>query len=161
MGIALVVPIWQTNSAKLLTKFSKSMKKDIQEKIRKCKALQGKSILDIIQTDRFRDNLAAYWTEQRETRSKAEASYKALAKLGGPKGMKLPSHTVARLAGLSVVDMAVEYAKVICGHSERSNAERIYIKQLGQQAFNRTMIQYVLDEFPELSDELNPKTNEN
>lgn len=136
------------------------MKKEIQEKIRSCKALQGVTIMDIVITPRFRENLAAYWTQQREVRKSAIASYEAMHKLGTPKGYKLPAHVIDDLSHLSVDDMAIEYAKVVCGGSTLTKAERVYVKQLGQQAYNLTISQIVIKEFPELADVL-LKKNEN
>ena len=133
------------------------MKKEILQKIRSCKALQGKTIFDVVELPRFVENLAAYWTEQKETRKTAIASYQAMHKLGGPKGYKLPAHVIDKLVDLSVEDLAVEYAKVVAGGSTRNNAERLYIRQIGQQAYNLTVAQYVVEEYPELESELFPK----
>lgn len=135
--------------------------KDTQRKIASCKALQGKTIFDIVSMPRFAENLAAYWTEQKEARKTAIASYQAMYKLGGPKGYKLPAHVIDKLVNLSVDDLAVEYAKVVAGGSTRNPAERKYIRQIGQQAYNLTVAQYVVDEYPELADELIPKSKTN
>ena len=140
---------------------TKTMKQEILQKICSCKALNGKTIFDIVSMPRFAENLAAYWTEQKETRKTAIASYKAMHKLGGPKGYKLPAHVIDKLVDLSVEDLAVEYAKVVAGCSTRNFAERKYIRQIGQQAYNLTMVQCVVDEYPELSDELLKKPTVN
>jgi len=131
--------------------------KETQRKIASCKALQGKTIFDVVALPRFLENLAAYWTEQKETRKTAIASYQAMHKLGGPKGYKLPAHVIDKLVDLSVEDLAVEYAKVVAGGSTRNPAERKYIRQIGQQAYNLTVSQYVVEEYPELEPELFPK----
>lgn len=131
--------------------------KETQQKIASCKALQGKTIFDIVSMPRFAENLAAYWTEQKETRKTAIASYQAMHKLGGPKGYKLPAHVINELVDLSVEDLAVEYAKVVAGGSTRNHAERLYIRQIGQQAYNLTIAQIVVDEYPELEPVLLPK----
>lgn len=136
------------------------MKKETENKVRSCKALQGLSILDIVAMPRFRENLAAYWTEQRETRKTTIASYQAMHKLGGPKGYKLPAHVIDDLAHLSVDDLAVEFGKIVCGGSTLVKAERVYIKQIGQQAYNLTISQIVVEEYPELADELLSKKSE-
>lgn len=137
------------------------MDKETQNKIRSCKALQGKTVFDIVSMPRFAKNLAAYWTEQKETRKTAIASYQAMHKLGGPKGYKLPAHVIDKLVDLSVEDLSVEYAKVVAGGSTRNTAERKYIRQIGQQAYNLTMAQIVVEEFPELEEKLLPKTKNN
>lgn len=137
------------------------MKKGVQNKIKSCKALRGKSVYDVIAMQRFVDNLAAYWTEQKETRKTAIASYQAMRKLGGPKNYKLPAHPIDDLAALSVDELAIEFTKVLSGYSKRCHAERLYIKQIGQQAYNLTVAQLIVAEFPELEDELIPKAETN
>ena len=84
-----------------------------------------------------------------------------MRKLGGAKGYKLPAHPIHRVINLSVEDFAVEYLAVIANASKRPVAERQYIQQLGQQAYNLTVAQYVVDEYPELADELIPKSKSN
>ncbi len=135
------------------------MEKETRNKIASCKALQGKSVADIIATDKFQSNLAAYWTAQREDRKAIRASYNAMRKMGGAKGMHIPAHCIDDLKDMSVEDLAVEYAKVINGSSKRNAAERKYIAQIGQQAYNLTIAQIIVEEFPELADELLPKTH--
>lgn len=135
------------------------MRKEIQQKIRQCKALQNLSVADLIATQRFLDNLAAYMTAQREDRNAIRASYEAMRKLGGAKGYKLPAHPIDRVIDMRVEDFANAYAAVINRSSKRPAAERKYIMQLGNQAYNLTVLQFVVDEFPELSDELLPKKN--
>ena len=134
-------------------------RKEIQTKIESCKALQGKTVEDLIETPRFRENLAAYMTEQRETRKAARASLKAMEKLNGP--MKLSAHPIDRVINLTVDQFADEYKRVISRESSRSRAVRQYVEQLGRQAYNLTVAQFVIDEFPELEPILLPKTNAN
>ena len=133
------------------------MKKEILQKIRSCKALQGKTIFDVVALPRFVENLAAYWTAQKTDRDAIRKSYDAMRKMGGAKGYRIPAHPIDDLAQLSVDDLAVEYAKVVAGGSTRNHAERMYIRQIGQQAYNLTVAQYVVEEYPELDPELFPK----
>ena len=49
-------------------KLREKMKKEISKKIASCKALKGKTILDIIEMPRFVENLAAYWNAQKADR---------------------------------------------------------------------------------------------
>ena len=139
----------------------KTMKKETLQKILSCKALQGKDIADVVAMPRYRDNLAAYWTAQKMDRDAIRKSYDAMHKLGGTKGYKIPAHVIDDLAGMSVEDLAVEYVVVIAGRSQRCAAERKYIRQIGQQAYNLTIAQIVVEEYPELADELLPKTKSN
>lgn len=119
------------------------------------------TVADLIATVRFRDNLAAYMTAQREDRKATRQAYETMKKLGGAKGFKLPAHTIDRVINMPVEDFAVEYAKIVCGGSAKKSSERAYIRQLGQQAYNLTVAQYVVDEYPELADELIPKSKAN
>jgi len=137
------------------------MKPETQKKINACKALNGMSVADLIATDRFRNNLGAYMIAQREDRKQIRASYEAMRKMGGAKGYKLPAHTIDRVMDLSVEEFTNAFASIINGVSKRTASEREYIAQLGFQAYNLTVIQYVIEEFPELEKELIPKTNEN
>ena len=137
------------------------MKPETIKKINQCKALQGMTVADLCATARFRDNLAAYWTVQKEDRKAIQESYKAMHKLGGAKGYKLPAHTIDRIFNLTVDDLVQAYKEIINGHCDRPFSERRYIGQLGQQAYSLTVAQYVIDEFPELEDELIPKTSAN
>lgn len=137
------------------------MNKEILNKIRDCKALQNVTIEDLCKTDRFRDNLAAYMTAQREDRKAIRASYDAMRKLGGVNGYKIPAHPIDDLMSLSVDDFAREYLNVISKCSKRPAAERKYILQLGQQAYNLTVAQIVINEFPELESVLIPKNKQN
>lgn len=137
------------------------MDKDVQEKVASCKALQGKTVEELIATDRFRNNLAAYLTAQREDRKQIRASYEAMRKVGGAKGYKLPAHPIDRVIDLPVDAFAAEFMAVIAKVSERPVAERRYIQQLGQQAYNLTVAQIVCEEYPELEPVLIPKSKEN
>ena len=137
------------------------MKAETRNKIASCKALQEMTVADLCATVRFRDNLAAYMTAQRTDRDAIRKSYDAMRKLGGAKGYKLPAHPIDRVINMPVEDFAVEYLAVIANASKRPVAERRYIQQLGQQAYNLTVAQYVVDEYPDLADELIPKSKSN
>ena len=137
------------------------MKKEIRNKIYSCKALQGKTIMDVVAMPRFSENLAAYWQAQKADRESIRSSYDAMHKLGGVKGYKNPAHVIDDLASLTVEDLAVEFAKVVAGGSTRNAAERKYIRQIGLQAYNLTIAQIVVEEFPELEPELLPEQETN
>lgn len=137
------------------------MKPETIKKIERCKALQGKTIFDVVVMPRFVENLAAYWTAQKTDRDAIRKSYQAMRKMGGAKGFKLPAHPIDDLDGLTTEELAIEFAKVVAGGSNRVAAERKYIRQIGQQAYNLTVAQCVVDEFPELADELLPKSKSN
>ena len=131
--------------------------KETRQKIASCKALQGMSVADVLNTDRFRSNLAAYMKAQREDREQIRASYQAMRKLGGARGYKLPAHPIDRVIEMTVDEMSEEYGRVIGGRSKAPRAVRQYIEQLGRQAYNLTIAQFVVAEFPELESVLMPK----
>lgn len=135
------------------------MYKEIQDKVKSCKALQTMTIGELLATQRFRDNLAAYITAQRTDREQIRKSYEAMRKLGGAKGYKLPSHPIDKCINLTVDQFVEEYKNIVEKHSPRPRSEREYIRQLCAQAYNLTVAQYVVDEFPELADVLIPKNN--
>ena len=135
--------------------------KETKQKIASCKALQGKTIFDVVVMPRFIENLAAYWTAQKTDRDAIRKSYQAMRKVGGAKGFKLPAHPLDALESLPTEELAIEYAKVVAGGSTRGYAQRKYIRQIGQQAYNLTVAQIVVEEYPELADELIPKSKAN
>lgn len=124
--------------------------KETQKKIASCKALQGKTIEDIVFSERYKYNLSVYMTAQREDRNAIKKSYAAMKKLGGAKGYKLPAHPVDRVINQSVGEFIADFVEVISKRSVRPVAERNYIKQLGMQAYNFTIAQVVCEEYPEL-----------
>lgn len=135
------------------------MKPETIKKIDACKALQHASIADIVRGERFRQNLSAYMAAQREDRAKIRASYEAMKKVGGAKGYKLPAHPVDKVINMPTEEFGEEYLRILSHKSNLPATLRQYIFQLARQAFNLTVAQYVCDEFPELRDELLPKSN--
>lgn len=134
-------------------------KQEIQNKIKSCKALQGVTLSDVLTMQKFGENLAAYMEAQRQDRNAIRKSYEAMRRMGGAKGYKLPSHPIDKTLNLDVASFATEYMRVIAKTSERPFAEREYIRQLGQQAYNLTIAQIVCEEYPELHDYFFPKAN--
>lgn len=132
------------------------MKPETIKKVKSCKALQGKSIVDVVALPRFQENLAAYWTAQKEDRKAAQSSYEAMRKAGGAKGYRVPAHVIDRLTNLTTEDLSVAFVEVLYKKSERTAAERTYIRQIGMQAYSLTIAQIVVEEYPELKEELLP-----
>lgn len=135
------------------------MDKETRQKIESCKALQGKTVADVCKMDCFLENLAKYFKAQKEDRQAIKASFDAMRKLGGSKGYRLPAHPIDRIINLTVEEFADAFMDVINKTSARPAAERKYIEQLGQQAYNLTVAQIVTAEFPELHDKFFPKSN--
>ena len=125
-----------------------------QKKVASCKALQGKSIADVVRMPEFLQNLGAYMRAQFEERKAARASYEKIKPFA--KGFKLPAHAIDKVMDLTPEQFADEYLAVINGDCQRPAAVREYIAQLGQQAYNMTIASIVVAEFPELKDEFVP-----
>lgn len=119
------------------------------------------TVEDLVNNDRFRNNLAAYIAAQKEDRKQIRASYEAMRKLGGTKGYKLPAHPIDRVIDLNAGEFAAEFLAVVAKKSARPVAERRYIQQLGMQAYNLTVAQYMVEEYPELGPVLLPKSKAN
>lgn len=128
-------------------------------KIKQCKALQGKTVFDVVKMQEFQDNLAAYVRCQQEDREQIRKSYEAMKKLGGTKGYKLPAHVLDHFDGWAAKDFAMEYIRVLTQKSGCSAEERRYILQICQQAYNKTVADFVVAEFPNLSKYFYPKPN--
>ena len=135
------------------------MDKTVNDAIRKCKALQGMTVEDVINSERYLDNLAAYIKAQRDDRKAIRASYMAMQKVGGAPGYKLPA--IDKTMDMSTPEFADEYKRIIAKTSALPAAQRAYIFQLGQQAYALTVAQIVSEEFPELRDKLIPKSKAN
>lgn len=97
---------------------------------------------------------------QRADRKAIQSSYEAMRKMGGAKGYKLPAHPIDRVINLSVEKFRDEFCDCVKRVNPRPAAQRKYIWQLGMQAYNLTVAQLVVDEFPELESILIPKTNQ-
>ena len=135
------------------------MKADVQKKIASCKALQGMTIGQLISSDRFLKNLDAYLKAQQQDRESIRSSFAAMHKLGTSRGYKIPAHPVDYFLGWTASQFSAEYARVLDKRSELSCNLREYVRQLGGQAYNLTVAQIAVEEFPELKDELFPKAN--
>lgn len=131
----------------------------VKAKIRTCKALQGKTIFDVVKMQEFQDNLAAYIQCQKEDREQIQKSYEAMKKLGGTKGYKLPAHVIDYFQTWTSKDFAYEYIRILTQRSGCTADERRYILQICQQAYNKTVADFVVAEFPQLKKYFFPKAN--
>lgn len=137
------------------------MDKDIRKKIANCKALQGMTVTDVIRSEKFLTNLAAYMKAQRDDRASIRRSYEAMKRVGGFPGYKLPAHPIDKVINMTARQFADEFLNVIGKVSALPAAQRAYIHQLGIQAYNLTVAQYVCEEYPELESILLPKSKAN
>lgn len=117
---------------------------EVEEKMRDCKALKGKSYIDIITSPEYLANLRKYMDAQFCLR---RAVLSAM-----PKGKRAPAHVVDSFMDWTEEQFAVALLEVISGKSELTAQERKYVKQLGMQAYNFTIQQLALKEHPELAE---------
>lgn len=136
------------------------MKQETIAKIRACKALAGKAVIDVVALPKFQENLAAYLLSQQEERKAVKASLEAMRRAGGARGYHAPAHVIDKFLKWSAEDFSVAFIEVLYRKSKRPAAERQYIYQLGMQAYALTVSQIVVEEYPELKEELIP-TNKN
>ena len=140
------------------------MDKEIAKKIEQCKALQGMTVEDVINSKRFRNNLALYLKAQKDDRIAIRKSYAAMHMVhtkGVPAGYKLPSHPIDKFLDMSTAEFANEYKRVVAKVSVLPSAQRAFVYQLGQQAYSLTIAQVVVEEYPELEPVLIPKNKAN
>lgn len=127
------------------------MEKEIKDKISQTKALKDKTVGDILMMPEFRTNIAAYLKAQREDRTKAKEYIVSMAK--SLKQRIWPkTHVIDRLGYLTEDNFAYYFAKVIEHQSGLPKSERDYIEQIGMQALNKTIADFVVAEFPELNE---------
>lgn len=140
------------------------MTEETKAKMMQTAALKDKTVGDILNSDLFKTNIAAYLKAQREDRTKAKEYIRSMAKQVKfriwPK-----SHVIDRLDYLTPDNFASYFAKVLEHRSSLPKSEREYIEQIGRQAFNKTIADFAIAERPELENEIyssnNNKSNEN
>lgn len=128
------------------------IKKEIQQKIASCKALQGKTVEDVCQMPEFIGNLEGYFNAQKEDR-------KTVREMAKEMDQRPFAHVVDRFILWKAEAMRDEFLLILSGRSRMTVRERLYVRQLCQQAYNLTVAQMIVAEFPELKDEFFPKAN--
>lgn len=115
------------------------------------KALEGKTIDDILKSDEWKQNISAYLNSQRADYNKA----KEQAAKWREKGFKVKSirHTLESLDFLTPENFADYYAECFAKASNLNHAQRLYITQLGRQVYNKSVIDITIKAFPELREE--------
>lgn len=139
------------------------MDKEIINKIRQAKCMEGKTIEDVVNSDAFARNLSAYIKAQVDDRKAVLAYAVAVRKKGLT--MKAPSHVIDDFLAKGFADVDVfreEFLRVAGKISNEPVRLREYIRQLGMQVYAVTVVDMVSEEFPELKNELlNIKENGN
>ena len=114
--------------------------------MRACKGLRGKSVIDICRGDGFRSNLEAYVEAQRAER---RIALDHAQKFGGGK-MHAPAHAIDKTLDWSMDEWVENFMEVVGKVSSLPAAVRDYVFQLGMQAYNVTIANIIILEFPEL-----------
>lgn len=130
------------------------MKAETIDKMHRCTALNSKTVEDILALPRFRDNLSAYWRSQKDMR-------KSVLQMWKEKGFRAKTHVIDKLLTLNVEDIIEAWKAIYKNASSLPRNQRQYISQLVRQAYNLTIAEIVCEEFPELRDELLPKSKSN
>lgn len=130
------------------------MKTELEKKIKQTKALQGKSVEDVLRMPEFAANVGAYLREQRALRQ----AVKDTIHKKNPRA-RVPAHTIDRVGYLNQYNFAEIWIKISQRVIKKPKAEREYIDQLGMLAYKKTVADFVIAEFPELRDEFYPKSN--
>lgn len=123
------------------------MNRELQAKIRQTKALQGKSIEDVVRSERFFRVLTTYMKEQKATREAADLLAKS-------RNLTLNTHPMTELDMEDVDGFREEYLKCISKTSTLRPIVRHYIMQLAGQAYAYTVALIVCEQFPELKSQL-------
>ena len=128
----------------------------LQEKISDTKALKGKTVEDILQTEEFRQNIGAYLHAQRQDRLRTRGYLQRKSHSEG-RTFWPNAHVIDRLDYLTGENFADYFAKVVEHRSGLPKSERDYIEQLGLQALNKTIADFIIAEHPELEEEIYKK----
>lgn len=122
-----------------------------------CKWLDGKTVWDVISTPEFLENLGKYFEAQKEDYKAAAATFKATAR----RFQRMPAHAITHFLDMSTEAFRDEFCRCLAKRSIRPCAQREYVEQLGMQAYNITVANAIVAEFPETKDILFPTTNKN
>lgn len=118
----------------------------VEEKMKSCKGLKGKSVIDICKGAGFRSNLEAYVIAQREER---KVVYSHAEQFGGGK-FHAPAHTIDHTMEWTMDEWVENFMEVVAKVSPLPASVREYVFQLGMQAYNVTIANIIILEYPEL-----------
>lgn len=124
--------------------------KEFQQRLSEVQCLREQSVFDVIMSDTFLKRIGVRLEAQKQLRL---ASRKAI------KSGRLLAHTVDRFMKHTAEEMRDDYLTVVGKTSKRPHAERVYIEQLGNLAYNDTIREMVVAECPDLEEEFNKRTN--
>lgn len=111
-------------------------------------SLREHTVYDIIMSEGFLKHIGNRLEQQKQMR---KAAMNAIEK------GRLPAHTVDKFLQHTSEEMRDEYLTVVGKKSKRSAAERKYIEQLGNLAYNDTIREIAVAECPELKEEFDKR----
>lgn len=125
--------------------------KEFQQRLSEVQCLREQSVFDVIMSDTFLKRIGVRLEAQKQLRLAARNSVKG-------KG-RLLAHTIDHFMTYSPEEFRDEYISVTAKRSMRNHADRVYIEQLGNLAYNDTIREMVVAECPDLEEEFNKRTN--
>lgn len=124
-------------------------RKEVEKKLREVKALQGKSVSDILETEEFAEALKGYAQQQKQLRLTAMRSVGT---------GRLKAHVIDTFINSGLLDnvkmLTMEIEDVFNKVNYRPSREREYLYQLGMLAYKLAIKKIAVKEFPELKEAL-------
>lgn len=124
-------------------------RKEVEKKLREVKALQGKSVSDILETEEFAEALKGYAQQQKQLRLTAMRSVGT---------GRLKAHVIDTFINSGLLDdvpaLTKRFENVLNRTGIGSRREREYIEQLGMMAYKLAIKKIAVKEFPELKEVL-------
>lgn len=126
--------------------FSDIMNEEVIKLIRSSKALAGKSVAEVVRSERYIGALERLMQAQATDRKAVRKFYEDARRAG--KAMKLPAHVCDKCLNVTAAEFAEEFLLTFNATSPRPRAEREYINQLGTQAYDEVITEILEEEFP-------------
>lgn len=117
------------------------------QKLSEVECLRENSVFDVIMSEIFLRKMDSRLNQQQQLRQST------LRMIEKEQKLRLPAHTVDRFLKHTAEEFRDEYISVLGKTSKRSAAERKYIEQLGNLAYNDAVEEMACEECPELKEE--------
>lgn len=117
------------------------------QKLSEVECLREHSVFDVIMSEIFLRKMDSRLGQQKQLRQET------LRLIEKEQKLRLPAHTVDLFLKHTAEEFRDEYISVLGKTSKRSAAERKYIEQLGNLAYNDAVEEMACEECPELKEE--------
>lgn len=121
--------------------------KQFFQKLSEVECLREHSVFDVIMSEIYLRKIDSRLGQQKQLRQET------LRLIEKEQKLRLPAHTVDRFLKHTAEEFRDEYISVLAKTSKRSAAERKYIEQLGNLAYNDAVEEMACEECPELKEE--------